>query len=281
MTEYENYTATSLKYDATRIPVGVDTILRCFEKTAIPLGEQLIVETGCGTGNYLKAIRPHVASLTGIDFNEGMLDQARAKLGDSVEFTCGSILEMPFDDGQFDGITCNQVLHHLDEGPTAADHPADWPKSDSPNVARFVEEAFRVLKPGGALVINTASHKQMRDAYWWAELIPTAVARVECRMPDVDPLTRILTAAGFEVELVEPDLDGILQGGSYLDPTGPLHESWRAGDSTWSLVTDEELAAACERVERMNSDGLMKPWLKQREAKRRLLGQSTFICGRR
>jgi len=100
-------------------------------------------------------------------------------------------------------------------------------------------------------------------------------------MPDVDPLTRILTATGFEVELVEPDLDGILQGGSYLDPNGPLHESWRAGDSTWSLTTDAELAAACERVERMNTDGTMAAWLNQREELRRRLGQSTFICGRR
>ena len=281
MSDYENYTTASREYDTTRVPFGVGTILRCFGNTGIPLSEQTILEAGCGTGNYLKAIEPHVASLTGIDFNEGMLAQARAKLGDSVRFTWGSILEMPFDDSQFDGITCNQVLHHLDKGPAVADDPADWPKSHSPNVTRFVKEAFRVLKPGGVLVINTASHKQMREAYWWAELIPMAVARCECRMPDVGPLTRILTVAGFEVVLVEPDLGGILQGDSYMNPTGPLHESWRAGDSTWSLVTDEELAAACERVERMNSDGLMKPWLKQREEKRRLLGQSTFICGRR
>lgn len=281
MSDYENYSTTSLEYDATRIPFGVDTILRSFEQTGIPLAEQSILEAGCGTGNYLKALQPHVGSLAGIDFSEGMLAQARAKLGSNVEFICGSILEMPFDDGLFHGIACNQVLHHLDVGPTASDDPADWPNSGSPNVARFVEEAFRVLKPGGALVINTASHEQMRDAYWWADLIPIAVARVEHRMPDVDPLTRTLAAAGFEVELVEPDLDGILQGESYLDPTGPLHESWRAGDSTWSLTTDAELAVACERVERMNSDGSMEQWLKQQEEKRQRLGQSTFICGRR
>nr|MBC8290400.1 class I SAM-dependent methyltransferase [Planctomycetota bacterium] len=279
MSDYENYSTTSLEYDATRIPFGVDTILHSFEQTGIPLTEQSILEAGCGTGNYLRALQSRVGSLTGIDFSEGMLDQARAKLGDKVEFACGSVLEMPFDEGQFDGITCNQVLHHLDEGPTAADDPAAWPESGAPNVTRFVEEAFRVLKPGGALIINTASHEQMRDAYWWAGLIPVAVARVACRMPDVEPLTRILATTGFQVELVEADLDGILQGEAYLDPTGPLRESWRAGDSTWSLTTDEELSAACERVERMTEDGSMELWLKQREEKRKRLGQSTFVCG--
>lgn len=281
MSQFEDYAVTSSDYDSTRFPIGVGTIVSCFARTDVPPGEQVVLEAGCGTGNYLEALQPQLGSLFGIDFSEGMLAQARAKLGEDVELTCGSILEMSYEDGKFDGITCNQVLHHLDEGPGSADDPAAWEASRSPNVTRFIEEACRVLKPGGALVLNTATHDQLRDGYWWADLIPVAVARLSCRMPDLNPLTEILAAAGFEIELIEADLDGCLQGASYLDPTGPLNEAWRAGDSTWSLATDAELTAAQERVERMNRDGTMQAWLEAREETRRSLGQSTFICGRR
>ena len=66
-------------------------------------------------------LRPHLGRLFGIDFSEGMLEKARAKLGEDVELTCGSILEMPYAVESFDGITCNQVIHHLEDGPGAAD----------------------------------------------------------------------------------------------------------------------------------------------------------------
>lgn len=281
MSEFEDYAVTSGDYDSTRFPIGVGTIVSCFARTAVPLDEQTVLEAGCGTGNYLHALRPQLGSLFGIDFSEGMLTQARAKLGEDVALTCGTITEMSYEDEEFDGITCNQVLHHLDEGPSAADDPASWKVSGSPNVTQFINEAFRVLKPGGAFVLNTATHEQLRDGYWWADLIPVAVARLSCRMPDLNPLTEILTTAGFEIELIEADLDGCLQGASYLDPTGPLNEAWRAGDSTWSLATDAELTAATERVERMNRDGTMPAWLQAREEQRRSLGQTTFICGRK
>jgi ubiquinone/menaquinone biosynthesis C-methylase UbiE len=281
MSQFADYAVASDDYDSTRVPIGVDAILRCFARTDVPPREQTVLEAGCGTGNYLQALRPQVGSLFGIDFSDGMLAQARAKLGEDVELTCGSILEMSYEDGKFDGITCNQVLHHLDEGPSPADDPAEWKASGSPNVTRFINEAYRVLKPGGAFVLNTTTHEQLLDGYWWADLIPTAMVRLSCRMPDLDPLTQILAAAGFEIELIEADLDGILQGASYLNPTGPLNEAWRAGDSTWSLATETELTAAGERVEGMNLDGTMEAWLEAREEKRRSLGQSTFICSRK
>lgn len=281
MFEFEDYAVTSGDYDSTRSPIGVGTIVSCFARTDVPLREQTVLEAGCGTGNYLHALRPQIGSRFGMDFSEGMLKQARAKLGENVELICGSIMEMPYESEKFDGITCNQVLHHLDEGPSAADDPATWRQSGSPNVTRFTNEAFRVLKLGGAFVLNTATHEQLRDGYWWADLIPVAVARLSCRMPDLNPLTEILSAVGFEIELVKADLVGCLQGASYLDPTGPLNEAWRAGDSTWSLATAAELAAATERVERMNRDGTMPAWLEAREEKRRRLGQTTFICGRK
>jgi SAM-dependent methyltransferase len=281
MSEYANYTLASEDYDTTRIPVGVDTILSCLARTDVPLSEQTVLEAGCGTGNYLQALRPHLGSLAGIDFSEGMLAQARTKLGEDVELTCGSILDLSYEDERFDGIICNQVIHHLDDGPGAADDPEAWKPCSFPNVTRFIQEAYRVLHSGGALVVNATTHDQFPDGYWWAELIPGAVARLSCRLPDLDQLKRIITAAGFEIESVSADLDGILQGPSYLDPKGPLSEAWRAGDSTWSLVSDTELASARQRVEQMNVAGTMQAYLDEREKKRLEVGQSTFVCGRK
>ena len=281
MSQYANYTVASDDYDKTRAAVGVETILISLARTGVPLGNQAVLEAGCGTGNYLEALRPHLGCLAGIDFSEGMLAQARAKLSEDVDLTCGSILGMPYKDERFDGITCNQVIHHLEEGPGASDDPADWKPCSFPNVTQFIQEAYRVLRPGGAFVINATSHQQFRDGYWWADLIPVAVARLSCRMPDLDQLKKILTTLGFDIEAVSAELDGILQGPSYLDPEGPLSEAWRAGDSTWSLTSDGELAEAMQRVERMNAEGAMQAYLDERESKRLAIGQTTFVCGRK
>ncbi len=281
MSQYANYAHTSGNYDTTRVPIGVETILACLARTGVPLGEQIVLEAGCGTGNYLHALRPHMGSVVGIDFSQGMLDQARAKLGEDVELVCGSILSLPFDDGSLDGITCNQVLHHLDEGPGAEEDPATWEPSSFPNVIRFTNEAYRVLRVGGALVINVTIDDQYTDGFWWADLIPSAMARVRCRIPDGDRLRRILTQAGFEIELISPNLDGVLQGPSYLDPTGPLSEAWRAGDSAWSLTSDAELGLALQRTEQLNRNGTMLAYLDQREKLRHAIGQTTFLCGRK
>jgi SAM-dependent methyltransferase len=264
MSQYANYTLASEDYDKTRIPVGVDTILGCLGRTGVPLGEQTVLEAGCGTGNYLQALCPHLGSLVGVDFNEGMLAQARTKFGEDVELTCGSILDLSYEDERFDGVICNQVIHHLDEGPGAADDPAAWKPCSFPNVTRFIQEAYRVLHPGGALVINATTHDQFLHGYWWAELIPAAVARVSRRLPELDQLRQILAGAGFEIESVSADLDGILQGPAYLDPQGPLSEAWRSGDSTWSLASDAELASARQRVEQINLEGTMQAYLDER-----------------
>jgi SAM-dependent methyltransferase len=281
MSQFANYTVASENYDTTRIPIGVNTILAYLGRTGVPLSKQTVLEAGCGTGNYLEALHPHVGRLAGVDFSEGMLAQARTKLGKEVELTCGSILDLNFEDERFDGITCNQVIHHLEEGPGASDDPAAWKPCSFPNVTRFIQEAYRVLRPGGAIVINATSHEQFRDGFWWSDLIPTAAARLNCRMPDLDRLNQILREAGFDIEAVSADLDGILQGPSYLDPKGPLSEAWRAGDSTWSLTSEAELAEAMQRVERMNAEGTMQAYFDQRESKRLNVGQTTFVCGRK
>ena len=106
--EYEDYTSTSQVYDNTRVPIGMESLaealLRAGEGVGKAVDELQLLDTGCGTGNYIHAISPQVGACTGLEFNGGMLAQAREKLGDDpkVSLLEGSVLDIPYPDESFD-----------------------------------------------------------------------------------------------------------------------------------------------------------------------------------
>ena len=281
MSQFAQYEIDSPNYDSTRVPIGLEIILGCLTRTGIPLGEQAMLEAGCGTGNYLQALQSELGSLVGVDSSEQMLEQARATVTGDVELMQGSVLELSMGDASFDAVLSNQVIHHLDEGPGADDEPAAWPPNEHAGINGFLREAHRVLKPNGVLVLNFSYPQQILDGFWWADLIPAAAERLAYRLPTPDRMSQMLASAGFDIDLEVADLHGVLQGPSYLDTRGPLKEEWRAGDSTWSLATTDELAAAQDRVEKMHQDATINEFLIGREALRRKIGQSTFLCARK
>ena len=70
-------------------------------------------------------------------------------------------------------------------------------------------------------------------------------------------------------------------GERYLDPAGPLSVAWRAGDSTWSLTTEEEFSHALDNVASRLADGSMAAFLEEREQRRAEVGQTTFLAARK
>ena len=176
---------------------------------------------------------------------------------------------------------CNQVIHHLEAGPLSGDNPADWPFCEFANTAQFFAETRRVLRRGGTLIVNFSQPVQVREGFWWASLIPTAVERITKRLPTLERLNQMVRAAGLDVVLAVSDLHSLLQGCTYFDAHGPLKDSWRSGDSTWSLASDAELKAAQQRIERMHRDGVLGEHLEAREVLRRRVGQTTFVCAKR
>jgi ubiquinone/menaquinone biosynthesis C-methylase UbiE len=273
MSKFENYTNTSQNYDLTRQPVGLELIFGALACGSRPLGEQTVLDAGCGTGNYLAALAGKVARVEGVELNSGMLETARTKTADLSELRLqeGSILELPIEDGSCDGVVVNYVLHHLENG------------SDAGFAATrsAVEECYRVLAPGGTLVIQTCYPEQYRQGYWYSALIPAAIDRLIHRFIPLQLLEQGMSEAGLAPAGRLVSLDEVLQGETYLDPLGPTRQEWRDGDSSWALVEEGEMASVMAEIKRMLADSSMDEFLAGREELRRQHGQATFVIGRK
>ncbi|CAN5799725.1 hypothetical protein BH23ACT11_BH23ACT11_19620 [soil metagenome] len=276
MSSYENYTETSKNYDKTREPVGTEIIVGCMAQAPAPLDKIVVLDAGCGTGSYSQALLRHVGRIEAVDLNEGMLEVAGQKLANAEEegrisFHSSMIDELPFDDGTFDGVMINQVLHHL----------PDNASKGFPAHRRVFEEFARVLKPGGVLTVNTCSQQQLNSGYWYYALIPQAAATLRSRFAPVELLTQILQDSGFAYRGRFAPTDATIQSGSYLDPHGPLKKEWRDGDSTWSLVEEDELDRALSKARELDKDGGLGDYMDHHDARRRDIGQVTVLFATR
>ena len=102
-----------------------------------------ILEVGCGSGFSASLIvKDHPKSYTGMDIMPEQLEKAEALGLPGAQFVQGDAADLSrFEDGSFDMIVDFMILHH-EEG---------W--------RRFLDEAFRVLRPGGEMYINDLTRK--------------------------------------------------------------------------------------------------------------------------
>lgn len=90
-----------------------------------------LLDVACGTGLVSRALRPHVARITGLDPTPAMSEQSRDVIDALVQ---GSAEAMPFADNTFDRIVCRQGTQFMDD-------------------RAAVREMVRVVKPGGRVVL--------------------------------------------------------------------------------------------------------------------------------
>jgi ubiquinone/menaquinone biosynthesis C-methylase UbiE len=276
VSSYENYSATSGNYDETRAPVGVEVIAQCLATSPITLADQVLVDAGCGTGNYSQALIERLGRIIAIDLNDGMLATARSKLATEesagrVEFHLAMIDALPIAARSVHGVMVNQVLHHLEDDPDRG-YPAH---------RSVLEEFARVLKPGGSLVINTCSHDQLTDGFWYYAFFADIAAAMADRHIPCDTLDRLLRDAGFEQPAHIARQDLVIQGPAYFEPKGIFDQAWRHGDSIWSMLSRERLEEVLEQARRLDAEGGLEEFFRLHDAKRQRIGQFTFVHARR
>ena len=99
---------------------------------ALP-SDGLLLDAGGGTGRVASALRPYIRAALVADFSRGMLAQASRKGLPALQTPAE---RLPFVSGTFERIIMIDALHHVH------------------NHAETIAELWRVLKPGGRLVIE-------------------------------------------------------------------------------------------------------------------------------
>lgn len=137
-----------------------------------------ILDLGCSSGSFLKALQSKEWELYGIDMSQESAKRAREECG--AEVFVGDILDGPFQPSSFDVITCFHVFEHLYKPREVLAKVFEWLKP---------EGIFYVLVPN----IDSAGAHIFRS-YWYALEIPRHVFHYS-----PNSLSLMAQAIGFEL----------------------------------------------------------------------------------
>ncbi len=198
------------------LSLGIDILWR---KRAIRelkgMSPKLILDVATGTGDFaVEALAAGPERVIGVDISEGMLEMGRKKmirkkLDDRIELVSGDSEGLRFEDNKFDAVIVAFGVRNFE------------------NLERGLEDMYRVLSPGGKVVIlefskpNTFPFKQLYNFYF-KHILPVIGRMVSNdqaaytylpdsvkEFPDGQNFLNILSRIGFQNTQCIPQTFGI------------------------------------------------------------------------
>ncbi|MFP4044436.1 MAG: bifunctional demethylmenaquinone methyltransferase/2-methoxy-6-polyprenyl-1,4-benzoquinol methylase UbiE [Rhodosalinus sp.] len=221
------FTSVAARYDVMNdlMSAGIHRVWKdAMMDWLAPRPGQHLLDVAGGTGDiafrFLR--RAGEARVTVLDLTESMLEEGRRRaeaqrLGDRLDWVAGDAMALPFPDASFDAYTISFGIRNVTR-------PED-----------ALKEAFRVLKPGGRLMVLEFSHLAVPalqwayDRYsfnvipWLGQVVTQDRASYQYlvesirRFPDQQQFLDMIRAAGFEQA-------------KYRNPTmgvAALHSGWK------------------------------------------------------
>jgi len=162
----------------------------------------VLLDAGCGIGGSARLLAEKFGlQVVGIDLAPDFIETARtltrwcgmnkANQNTTIRFQQGSVLDLPFGNHCFDAVLCQHILMNIEDK------------------ARALEEFYRVLKPGGRLILHEVT-KGPGPAP--AMPVPWAADASISFLPSWDTLKMQIIRAGFEEEHFSDETENAAAG---------------------------------------------------------------------
>ena len=148
-----------------------------------------VLDLGCGAGRFVAALRDAGADPVGVEVAEAALTRARAVAPGADLRLLEPDGSIPLDHGSVDLVWCSEVLEHVADA------------------AHLLQEARRVLRPGGRILVTVPFHGRVQAA-------SVAFARFEAHFDPQGQHLRFFTARSLADSLrsagfVAPSVRGV------------------------------------------------------------------------
>jgi len=111
-----------------------------FEELLVEIRGGRVLDIGCGSGQFIAILMQSLGSfdsITGVDVDDGVLEEARNKFGsETFKFIKANSSSLPFEDASYDFVCISKALHHVEDD------------------RQSLGEMKRILNQGGYFLIN-------------------------------------------------------------------------------------------------------------------------------
>jgi len=159
-----------------------------FYKNAVkainPKNDDEYLEIGFGSGLFIKKYISHVSKIAGLDYSKDMVELAidiNEKLVESgkAEFIQGDASSLPWDDNDFSVVAAIETFFF-------------WTETE-----KSLKEIFRVLKPGGRLIIEMAFNKDDGVEH------KKKIKKMNLKLYSGEEMKKLLKEAGFSEIVID------------------------------------------------------------------------------
>jgi SAM-dependent methyltransferase len=121
-------------------------LISLFENHLTPKSE--VLEAGCGMGRWIVYLRERGHNVIGIDYSRNAVTSIKEYDG-SIRLNLGDVMDLPYKDDTFDVYLSFGVIEHVEV-----------------NREQILKEAYRVLRPGGLLIVSVPLVNNLARLLW-------------------------------------------------------------------------------------------------------------------